>query len=51
MHMRPPGSDDGTQITACKDGETIFIDSGGLGDFYSHSFDVTLLPESDNTDQ
>lgn len=34
--------DDGTQITATKDGKTIVIDSGGLGDFHMHGYDVTL---------
>jgi hypothetical protein len=36
---------DGTQVTLF-DGETrIVIDSGGLGDFYSHGYDVTALEE------
>lgn len=34
---------DGTQVTLF-DGETrIVIDSGGLGDFHLHGYDVTIL--------
>ena len=35
--------DDGTQVTLF-DGETrLIIDSGGLGDFHLHGYDVTVL--------
>ena len=33
----------GTQIIAEKDGKTICIDSGGLGDFHMHGYDVNLV--------
>ena len=38
--------DDGTQVTLSNGTVTLCIDSGGLGDFFSHGFDVTVLPGS-----
>lgn len=37
--------DEGTQIVVAKDGVSLVIDSGGLGDFDRHGFDVNLLEE------
>ena len=34
--------DDGTQIQAERNGVTIFIDCGGLGDFHMHGYDVSF---------
>jgi hypothetical protein len=33
--------DDGTQVVAERNGKKIVIDSGGLGDFDRHGYDVT----------
>lgn len=35
----------GTQILVYKDGVNLQIDSGGLGDFHLHGFDVTIVEE------
>ncbi len=35
----------GTQILLYKDGVNLQIDSGGLGDFHLHGFDVTIVEE------
>jgi len=35
--------DDGTQVTLKNGDKRIVIDSGGLGDFHLHGFDVTVL--------
>lgn len=41
--------DDGTQVTLF-DGETrIVIDSGGLGDFHLHGYDVTIIEANPTT--
>ena len=37
--------DYGTQIVVEKDGEKLVIDSGGLGDFHLHGFDVSWYSE------
>jgi hypothetical protein len=35
--------DDGTQVTLYDGKRRIIIDSGGLGDFHLHGYDVTVL--------
>lgn len=42
-------TDDGTQVVIIHPdfGHKLVIDSGGLGDFYSHGYDVTLYWETD----
>lgn len=37
--------DYGTQIVVEKDGKKLVIDSGGLGDFHLHGFDVSCYSE------
>lgn len=37
--------DYGTQVIVHKDGVTLQIDSGGLGDFHLHGFDVKILED------
>ena len=37
--------DDGTQVTLFNGEKRIAIDSGGLGDFHLHGYDVTVLDE------
>ena len=41
--------DDGTQVVIIHPdfGHKLVIDSGGLGDFYSHGYDVTLYADED----
>lgn len=37
--------DDGTQVTLFDGKRRIVIDSGGLGDFHLHGYDVTVVDE------
>ena len=43
--------DDGTQVVIIHPdfGHKLVIDSGGLGDFYSHGYDVTLYSDKDGS--